>query len=298
MNIVAVSKAIRLPFLVLTPACVFLGFSVVVANEFEVHLHLLVLTLLGAVLAHVGVNALNEYADFRSGLDLTTSRTPFSGGSGALPEHPDTASAVLAVGVASVVGMLLIGVFFVWKFGMAVLPIGLLGLLLVVAYTPWITRRPFMCLVSPGLGFGFLMVVGTHFAMTGEYSTLSWQVGIVPFFLINNLLLLNQYPDLHADRAAGRNHLLIAYGVKTGNAVYGGFLILAIAAIVFSVLHGTLPLLSLIALLPTPLAFFALNGALKYGETIGNYPGYLAANVVVAVFTPVLLGVSLLVGGH
>ena len=30
------------------------------------------------------------------------------------------------------------------------LPIGLLGLVLVVSYTPWITRHPLLCLVAPG----------------------------------------------------------------------------------------------------------------------------------------------------
>ncbi|MAK74397.1 MAG: prenyltransferase, partial [Pseudomonadales bacterium] len=43
------------------------------------------LVLLGALAAHGAVNVLNEYADFHSGLDLHTERTPFSGGSGYLP---------------------------------------------------------------------------------------------------------------------------------------------------------------------------------------------------------------------
>ncbi len=41
------------------------------------------LALLGAFLAHISVNTLNEYFDFKSGLDLETIKTPFSGGSGA-----------------------------------------------------------------------------------------------------------------------------------------------------------------------------------------------------------------------
>ncbi len=48
------------------------------------------LVLLGALAAHGAVNALNEYADYRSGLDLRTARTPFSGGSGTLVDHPQS----------------------------------------------------------------------------------------------------------------------------------------------------------------------------------------------------------------
>jgi 1,4-dihydroxy-2-naphthoate octaprenyltransferase len=170
------------------------------------------------------------------------------------------------------------------------------GLVLIIAYTPWITKQPNLCLIVPGLGFGFLIVGGTHFAMTGEYSLLPWLVGVVPFFLVNNLLLLNQYPDIQADRSVGRNNLLIAYGVKVGNIVYGSFVMLTVFTILLFVFNDVLPTLSLIALLPMPLAFFALKGAVKYGGAIGRYPQYLGANVVVAISTPTLLGVSIIFG--
>jgi 1,4-dihydroxy-2-naphthoate polyprenyltransferase len=296
VKIGTISKSMRLPFLILTPACVFLGLSIVIANQVKVDMYLLVLTLLGAVLAHISVNTLNEYSDFKTGLDFKTKKTQFSGGSGALPQNPEMAITVLSVGVVSLISTLIIGIFFFWKFGPGVIPIGVAGLVLVVAYTPWITKQPYLCLIVPGLGFGFLIVAGTHFAMTGEYSPLSWLVGIVPFFLVNNLLLLNQYPDIQADRDVGRNNLLIAYGTKTGNIVYGSFVIMTIVVIIFLVFNDILPTLSLIALLPMPLAFFALKGAVKYGEAIGNYPQFLGANVVVAISTPTLLGVSIIYG--
>jgi len=257
-------------------------------------LYLLALTLLGAVLAHISVNTLNEYSDFKTGLDFKTKRTQFSGGSGALPKNPEMAITVLIIGVVSLISTLIIGIFFFWKFGAGVIPIGVAGLALVVAYTPWITKQPYLCLIGPGLGFGFLIVAGTHFSMTGVYSPLSWLVGIVPFLLVNNLLLLNQYPDIQADRDVGRNNLLIAYGTKIGDMVYGSFVIMTIGVIIFFVFNGILPGLSLIALLPMPLAFFALNGAMKHGDALGNYPQFLGANVVVAISTPTLLGVSII----
>jgi 1,4-dihydroxy-2-naphthoate octaprenyltransferase len=69
-----VIRSMRGPFLVLTPVCVFLGVSIVVANRVNVDFYMLALVLLGAVLAHVSVNTFNEYLDFRSGLDLATSK--------------------------------------------------------------------------------------------------------------------------------------------------------------------------------------------------------------------------------
>ncbi len=286
----------RLSFLVLTPVCVFLGASIVVANNKNVSMSLLMLALLGALLAHISVNTFNEYFDFKSGLDLTTKRTQFSGGSGALPRHPEMVNAVFTIGAVSLIATLMIGGFFIWKSGAGIVPIGLAGLILIVSYTGWINRHPFLCLIAPGIGFGFLVVVGTQFVLEGEYTLLSWLVAVVPFFLVNNLLLLNQYPDIQADANVGRNHFPIAYGVRRSNMVYGLFVLATILVIVIYVMTGYLPALSLIALFPMPLAFFSLYGAIKYGKSIGNSPQYLGANVAVTIFTPLLLGLSIIIG--
>jgi 1,4-dihydroxy-2-naphthoate octaprenyltransferase len=242
------------------------------------------------------VNTLNEYFDFKSGLDLTTVRTPFSGGSGALPQHPEAQSAVFIVGLVASVATFLIGLFFLWEQGPGIVPIGVVGLLLVFTYTNWINRQPYLCLIAPGAGFGFLMVVGTQYALEGRFTLLPWLVAAIPFFLVNNLLLLNQYPDIQADSNVGRNHFPIAYGLETSSRVYGLFVLATIAVISIAVVVGYFPPLSLIALLPMPLAFYAYYGAVRYGREIGSAPQYLAANVAVAIITPLLLGISILLG--
>ncbi len=293
MKIKTIIQSTRAPFLALTPVCVFLGMSTVVANQASINFFVLGLALFGAFLAHVSVNTLNEYFDFKSGLDLETIKTPFSGGSGALPQNPEMADAVLATAVASSTILLMIGSFFVWQYGVGIMPIGIIGMIIIATYTGWINKHPFICLIAPGLGFGFLMVAGTQFVLQGQYTSLSWLVAIVPFFLVNNLLLLNQYPDIKADVNAGRNHFPIAYGINISNVVYGFFTLATMLIIIGYVLTDTLPVLSLIALLPLPLAFFSLYGAVKHGEAIGHFPQYLAANVAVTILTTLLLGVSL-----
>ena len=285
----------RVPFLVLAPVCVFLGMSTVIANQASVNFVVLALALAGAFLAHISVNTLNEYFDFKSGLDLETLKTPFSGGSGALPQNPEMVGSVLAVGLASSIFLFMIGSYFVWQFGAGIVPIGITGLVIIATYTSWINRHPLICLVAPGIGFGFLMVPGTQFVLQGEFTPLSWLVAAVPFFLVNNLLLLNQYPDIKADEKAGRYHFPIAYGVSHSNTVYGLFALAAAAVIVTAVLAAHLPMMSLIALLPMPLAMFSLYGAVKHGETIGSYPQYLGANVAVTILTTLLLGISLVI---
>ena len=283
----------RIPFLILAPVCVFLGMSTAVANQTNVSLLVLILAVLGAFLAHISVNTLNEYFDFKSGLDFETVKTPFSGGSGALPQNPEMVGSVLAVGLTSSIFLLMIGSYFVWHTGAGIIPIGIIGLAIIASYTSWINKHPLICLVAPGIGFGFLMVTGTQFVLQGEFTPLPWLVAAVPFFLVNNLLLLNQYPDIKADAKAGRYHFPIAYGIKLSNMVYALFALATATTIIALVLSDHLPMLSLIALLPMPLAMFSLYGVVKHGETIGSYPQYLGANVAVTILTTLLLGISL-----
>ncbi len=284
----------RPPFLLLTPICVGLGVALAIFTATEIDCKLALVALVGALSAHISVNTLNEYFDFKSGLDLQTKKTPFSGGSGALPMHPELAWLTLIIGLATLLSTVLIGGYFIYKLGMIIFPIGLLGVLIILTYTQWLNRNPVLCLLSAGLGFGFLMVVGTYVVLAGEYHNLAWWVALVPFLLVNNLLLLNQYPDIQADKAIGRKTFPIVFGITASNIVYGLFMLVAYAAVITLVQQKQLPTLSLIALIPALLALFSLAGAVKYGENIAQAPQFMAANVAAALLTPLLLAVSLL----
>jgi len=293
MSLSVILRSSRIPFLILTPICIFLGAAAVIAQGLPISGQTLTLALVGGLLAHISVNTLNEYLDFASGLDLNTRRTPFSGGSGALPEHPEQSRAVLWVGVISLLLVIAIGLYFLWRHGLALLPLGVAGLLLVVLYTRWINRLPWLCLIAPGLGFGVLMVVGTQFVLTGDYRITSLLVGLIPFLLVNNLLLLNQYPDVQADKSIGRNHFPIAYGVAASNVAYGVMWLLAGLLIVLYAVSGLLSLWSLLALAPWLLGAVAWRGARTCGFDIGQQPQLLALNVMATLLTPLTLALVL-----
>jgi 1,4-dihydroxy-2-naphthoate octaprenyltransferase len=296
MPLAVLLRTLRPSFLVLTPVCVFLGLSTSLAAQASINYFMVALVLLGAVAAHISVNTLNEYHDFKSGLDLKTDRTPFSGGSGALPGNPEMAGLVLTVGLLSLLVTVTVGLYFVAQRGMQILPFGLVGVVLVITYTQWLNRSPWLCLMAPGLGFGVLMVVGTHLVLTGGYSGLVWVVALVPFFLINNLLLLNQYPDIEADASVGRKTLPVVFGAAASNVVYALFMVASGATILFLRVTGYLPDFGIIALLPIGFSLFALTGVMKYAANIGRHPLYLGANVVAAILTPLLLGIALVSG--
>jgi 1,4-dihydroxy-2-naphthoate octaprenyltransferase len=293
MQLKTVVQTFRPSFLVLTPVCVFLGVSTSLAAQSSINYFMGFLVLVGAITAHISVNTLNEYHDFKSGLDLKTRRTRFSGGSGALPDHPEMAGLVLNTGLVALAATVIIGIYLVLERGIQILPVGMVGVVLIITYTRWLNRFPFLCLIAPGLGFGVLMVVGTHVILTGGYSPLTWLVSLVPFFLINNLLLLNQYPDIKADACVGRNTFPIVFGLGKSNLMYGIFMSAAYLLIILCIVMGYIPGLSIIALIPVVFSLFSLGGAIKYSSRIGDFPRYLGANAAAAILTPLLLGFSI-----
>jgi 1,4-dihydroxy-2-naphthoate octaprenyltransferase len=249
----------------------------------------------GAIVAHISVNSLNEYYDFKSGLDSRTIRTPFSGGSGTLQERPEMAKAGLIIGLVSLGITALIGLYFLLQVGWGLLPVGILGVVTIVAYTPLITRSPLLCLVAPGFGFGSLMVLGAHFCLTGEYSWTAFIASLVPFFLVNDLLLLNQFPDAEADATVGRKHLPIAAGKRTSSIVYGLFLLGTYLSIVVGVALQLLPAWALLGLATLLLAVPLAIGVYRNHDSAEGLMPFLGQNVILNIVTPVLLAIGLLI---
>lgn len=288
----------RLPFLLLTPACLAVGVAVAWWEGASLPVWSLTLIVLGGLAAHVAVNALNEYHDYCSGLDDITQPTPFSGGSQALPRHPGLERVALATGVVAMVIAACVGLVFTVTVGVGLLPLGLLGLVSLVAYTPWFTRNPWICLVAPGTGFGLLMVMGSGYVLAGHYSVTLFTASLIPFFLVNNLLLLNQLPDVAADRTVGRRTLPILIGRRQSVLVYAAQFGLAYLVVLIGWLGELLPTGCLIALAPAMLAVVSVRLAWLHARSVPDLIPALGLNVVINLSTPLLLAIGFFISGQ
>jgi len=287
-------RLMRADFLYLDVACVFLATGAAVWTHGQINLLYLTLAFLGAVCAHISVNSLNEYLDFKSGLDLRSQQTPFSGGSGTLRARPDLAPVALRIGVVSLAIAAVIGLYFLLVRGWALLPLGLVGLVVIVVYTNWITRLPLFSLIVTGLGFGLLMVMGTYYVLTGQYTWTAVFASLAPFFLGNCLLLLNQFPDVEVDRAVGRRNLPIVIGRQASSVVYVLFLLTTFSSLVIGVWLGHLPPATLLGLLALPLAVIAAVGVVRYAENMPKLIPAMGFNVLLNITIPILMAVGLL----
>jgi 1,4-dihydroxy-2-naphthoate octaprenyltransferase len=286
----------RPPFLILAPACALVGLGTAYLQTGQINWFYFLLAVIAATSAHISVNAFNEYFDYKTEVDAHTQRTPFSGGSGTLQAHPELAKSTLVFSWATLAITGLIGLYFCSVWGWSALPMGILGLVLLYGYTAWMVYQPALCLIAPGLGFGPLMVLSTHFALTGTFTWPALIASLVPFFLVSNLLLLNQFPDVEADITAGRKHFPILVGRTVSGYIYIAFLIAAYLVIVLGVVFGFLPRFTLLALLTLVISVQIMRSVWTNSENVPALIPAMGQNVIVNLLTPVLLAVGLFIG--
>ncbi|MCX8126245.1 MAG: prenyltransferase [Dehalococcoidia bacterium] len=286
----------RPQFLVLSVVLVFLGTVVAWADgHFNVWRSLL--AMVGLLSLHTSVNVLNDYFDYRSGVDLRTVRTPFSGGSGMLPAGLLSPKSVLVYGIATFMVAVPIGAYFVVVSGWGLLPLLMVGAVCVLMYTQKITRLGYgMAEAAAGLGLGTLPVLGAYYVQTGFYTWPALVASIPSGILVCNLLFLNEFPDVEADMVCGKRTIPIIIGKRKASRLYTGLTIMMyvwIAGGVLARLVGLpgLPLAALLALLTIPFAIKAVRGSRHYDDRSQLVPA-LGANVMVVLFTQVLLGVG------
>ena len=259
---------IRAPFLLVTLISVLVGVSVAVYQSYHINALYLALALVGALLSHIAVNVLNEYFDYKSGVDFKTMKTPFSGGSGVLPAGLLNPRSVYIVGIGCIAGIIAIGGYFIYVHGPLIIPLGVLGIITVYFYTTQLTKSPLLCAIAPGLGFGPLM---------------------------SNLLLLNQFPDVDADASVARRHLPITIGRERSSVVYTFMVLAAYLALIISVLVGVLPYLALLGLLTLPFGLLVVRGVRRYHNQIEKLVPVMGRNVMLTLFFPMLMAIGIIV---
>lgn len=279
----------RPQFLVLSMVLAFLGTTIAWYND-AFHLGYALLAFLGLLLLHISVNVLNDYFDYRSGIDTETQRTPFSGGSGMLPAGLLKPRQVFWFGLIAFLLAIPIGVYFVLARGWLLLPLLVVAAICVLIYTQVMLKMRWPEW-APGVGLGALPVLGAYFVQTGDYTLPAVIASVPSAILVHNLLLLNEFPDITADRKAGRKTMPITMGPARASRVYSALTVIVYLWIIVGVVFGQMPAFSLIALLTMPLAVKAIKGALNHQDMNKLVPG-MANNVMVVLATQLLLGIG------
>jgi len=174
--------------------------------------------------------------------------------------------------------------------GWLLLPLLLVAALCIFLYTPLILKMGWPEW-SPGLGLGALPVIGAYFVQTGEYNWPLMVAAVPSFILVHNLLLINEFPDVEADKKGGRRTLPIAIGKGGASRFFSAMTILVYLWIIGGVIACATPVYCLIALLTLPMAIKAIRGSMQYQDMSKLMPA-LASNVMVVLITQFLLGIG------
>lgn len=114
------------------------------------------LVLMGALLTHASVNAFNNYFDYRSRIDERTTRTLFSGGVDILAKGRMKASLVLGVSATTFLCAAIIGLYFLSRMFYLLLPLVVYAGLIILLYTPLLSKIHGLSEVIAGSGFGLM----------------------------------------------------------------------------------------------------------------------------------------------
>ncbi len=296
---------IRANFLLLVVLLVLIGWGLVFKylpegvsfNWFDA-----ILVMLGALSAHISVNLFNEYSDFQTKIDFKTERTPFSGGSGMLAKGFLQPGQVIAAAIGTLLFSAVVGVYFTFTAHWSILVISLIGAIAIVFYTSFLARYMLGEFIA-GLALGTLVVIGSFVALFASPEMSLSQamplelilISIPPGILTSLLLLINEFPDVEADKEGGRYHLVIRFGRGKSAYIYTAGMILTFVILALIPILGITSNWLLLALLPFPLGIRAAVGAIRHGGDIPKLIPYLGMNVMVVLGTDFLIALSLFI---
>jgi 1,4-dihydroxy-2-naphthoate octaprenyltransferase len=294
MSLKAMFLETRPQFLLLSPILVFLGMAIALYNG-SFNLVYFLLSIVGLTLLHASVNTLNDYSDFKTGIDLKVNRTPFSGGSGLLPTGVLPPKMALWIGLSTFFLAVPIGIYFIVARGWQLLPLFAIGAIFVLWYTTHITKiGGGLAEIAAGLGLGTLPVFGTYLIISGNYNWQALYAAVPSGFLVCNLLLLNEFPDAEADKINNRKTIPIVMGHKAAGIVYSALVIGTYLWVVVGVILKLMPAWSLLCLLTLPIGLKAIKGSLTYKSFAELIPAQ-GANVMIVLLIQLLIGVGYLI---
>ena len=277
--------ATRPAFLSVTLFAVLIGLAASAHGGVQLRAASAFATLLFALVAHAGINVLNDYYDALNGSDgANTGRLyPYTGGSRFIQNGVFTERQTLRYGAALFVVVTLAGLWLTAVSGPALIVIGAAGLAIGWAYS-----APPLKLASRGLGepcvwAGFALVaVGSDFVQRGAFSAEPLLAVASYALLVTNVLFINEFPDRVADALAGKRHWVVRLGPQRARWAYAALAACAYLFLAGAVAAGALPGAALIALVAAVPSAFAARELMRHAAQPARLAPAIRATIAAA----------------
>ena len=252
-------RIIRIRFLLASVIAVSLGLAINWWQTGNIEIFDAILIMCGVLSLHASVDLLNDYWDFKRGIDTVTQRTKMSGGTGVLPEGLLKPKQVYAAGIIFLIVGAAIGTYFVFTDGIIIGLILAFAVLSVYFYSTkivdWGLAEIFIVIK------GTMIVIGTCFIQTTQITESAILGGIVVGILSSFVLFITSFPDHDADKAKGRKTLVINLGKQKACTFFWVFPIIFYSVSIFAIIIGVFPIFCLIILSTIPLV-------IKFGKKL------------------------------
>ena len=244
-------RVIRIRFLLASVIAVSVGLAITWWHSGNVTIFDAILTICGVLALHASVDLLNDYWDFKRGIDTTTHRTKMSGGSGVLPEGLLKPTQVYAAGITFLIIGTAIGIYFIATDGIVIGIILAFAVISIYFYSTkivdWGLAEVFVAIK------GSMIVIGAYFVQTSQITESSILGGIVIGVLSSLVLFITSFPDHDADKAKGRKTLVISLGMQKACSILWIFPAITYGITIIAVVFEIFPVFCLIILSTVPL---------------------------------------------
>jgi len=257
-------RVIRVRFLLASVIAVSVGLAINWTQNNSIDIFAALLTFAGVMALHASVDLLNDFWDYKRGIDTITKRTKMSGGTGVLPEGLLKPSSVYRAGIAFLIIGGGIGAYFVMTDGIIIAAILAFAILSIYFYSTKI--------VDSGLAEffvalkGTMIVLGAFFIQSNQLTVDVVLAGVIVGVLSSLVLFIASFPDYTADKSKGRKTLVIVAGKRKATRIFWAFPIISLGALIIGVSAHLFPISSLLALVPIPLIILAGIGLRKNYE--------------------------------
>jgi 1,4-dihydroxy-2-naphthoate octaprenyltransferase len=286
-------QVIRIRFLLSSVIAVFVGLAISWWHIQQIELLYAIMTMGGVVALHASVDLLNDYWDFKRGIDIQTKRTKMSGGTGVLPEGLLRPTQVYRAGVFFLIIGAAIGSYFVIIDGII---IGAILAFAVVSIYFYSTK-----IVDSGLAEvfvtikGTMIVLGSYYIQTMDLNLAILFAGVFVGILSSLVLFITSFPDFDADKAKGRKTLVIVTGKQKATLVFWIFPIIAYSILISGVMLEIFPVYSLISLVMLPLIIKVGYVLQKNFDDIEKIVSLMSKTIIFSRITGVLFVLSFLI---
>lgn len=285
-------RAIRIKFILASIIAVSNGVAISYWKTGTIDPGYVLLTYFGIMCLHISVDLLNDYSDFKRGIDTNTKRTRYSGGTGVIPEKLINPKVIYFVGVVFLILGGLIGLYFVTVKGIVILILLSFAIISIYFYSTNI--------VNAGLGElfvavkGCMIVMGSYYIQSNIIDLTSVFVGIIVGLLSSVVLLVTSFPDYDADKKGGRRTLVILSGKENSVKIFTAFIMVTYGMIIGGAIFNIIPLFSTIGLLSIPFAAQAINKLRRFNDT-SQLISSMSSSIIYSRICGILLAISFII---